>query len=50
MVASVEKGLIDVVAWEDFEVVRNVKNVGLSRFFDFSFKRPGVDENKRVRG
>jgi hypothetical protein len=35
---------------EDLEVVRDIKSliVGLSRFFDFSLKRAGVDENKRV--
>jgi hypothetical protein len=44
-----------VVASEDFEVERDIEglivDVGLSRFFDFSFKRTlaGVDENKRVR-
>jgi hypothetical protein len=50
IVASAEKDLIDVVASEDFEVVRGL-DVGLSRFFSFSFtcKRTGVDENKRVR-
>ena len=49
----VEKDLIDVVASEDFEVVRDNKGliwkVGFSRFFAFSFKRVGVEENKRVR-
>ena len=42
-----------MVASEDFEVVRDIKglivDVELSRFFEFSFKRAGVDENKRVR-
>ena len=49
----VEKDLIDVVASEDFEVVRDNKGliwkVGFSRFFAFSFKRVGVEENKRAR-
>ena len=38
------------MASEDFEVVRDIKGLIVdSRFFDFSFKRVGVDENKRVR-
>ena len=53
IVEPVEKDLIDVVASDDFEVVRDIKglivDVGLSRIFDFSFKRAGVDERKRVR-
>ena len=52
-VAPVEEGPIDVVASENFEVVRDIKGlveeVGLSRIFDLAFKHAVVDENKRVR-
>ena len=52
----VEKDLIDEAASEDFEVVPDNKGliwkVEFSRFFAFnafSFKRVGVEENRRVR-
>ena len=55
IVAAVEKDLIDVVALDGFEIVRDIKleglvvDIGLSHFFDFSFTHVGVNENKRVQ-
>ena len=52
IVAAVEKDLIDVVALDGFEIIRDIKleglvvDIGLSHFFDFSFTHAGVNENK----